>query len=253
MTTNIPLQVLNHPSVNTYTTPEGPITTTPVLDSENPYGFVLKTDPPQTEVHRPPTFRFQTWFWWQYLIHLLTLLITLFKKDPDDDQIHFRQIVPSCLRHHLIVTTPPLSTFLPTRYPPSTKIRTWHNLPITWSAIQFLRESNVPEIHIHPHSPQHVGQQLIKEGDLIFVGGMGIFITDEIGPYTVSEGREVVAMEGHTIKKEIILVFVPEAYAEPPEVSGKEFVEENKDQGEDKSEEMIGRKRLNFGRIFKLF
>jgi hypothetical protein len=237
MTTEIPLQTLNHPSSNTYLTPEGPIIAFPTVNSENPYGFILETNPPYTEAPPRRTFRYILWEIWHYLCHLTLILLSVIKRSPMEDQTDFWKIVPPYLRQHLIVITPPPNTPLPTWYPPSTDIRTWHNLPITWSAVQFMRESYVPEVHIHPHPPQYLGQQLIKEGDLIFVGGMGIFITDEIGPYSILGEREVVALEGHTIKREAILVFIPMEYTERPEVSGKEFVERKGGQGENNDEE----------------
>ena len=228
MTVSIPLQPIHHSLGNTYQTPIGNVTAYPVKSSVNPYGFTIETDPPQTEPPSPRTPRFEVWFIWQYFIHLLVTIIA-FMRGKQDKEPSCDSIIPFCLRHHLIVLTPPSNTPFPTWYPPSTGTRAWYTFTKTWNAVQFLRESQVPEIHILPHPPHLLSRNLIREGKVIFVGGMGIYITDEIGPYHLPDGgREVVAMEGHTIKREMILVFMPVEYAKKPDFEGQEFVEKSK-------------------------
>ena len=93
-------------------------------------------------------------------------------------------------------------------------------------AVSSMIASGISQLYVDYHPSQLTGQQLLKQGDMIFIKKTGVLITKEYGPLSVWPGLEegLVVSEGLTVDGELVLVYTPQSYMEPPEVSLEEIM-----------------------------
>lgn len=224
-------------SSNTYLTSFGPVVTYPEPTPTNPYGFIIKTEPslstPDVRPRPRITLRFILWTIFAYPLFALE---ALFKWRPFSETTPHHPVIPAVLRDHLIIITPPPGTPFPLRYPFTSSVRIWFSPSAALASIATFRASGVPEILILPYPITQIGQKRIQRGDVIFVGGIGYYVTGEIGslPSQARWMEGLVALEGHTINREKVTLFLPSRYVEPPEVSGGVIIGELTEEGEER-------------------
>jgi hypothetical protein len=224
MDTIVPMREPRPQGENTYRTPKGNVTIYPKETDANQLGFTLEFSTPPRETPRAPS---------SVLAHLRVFLTwalakitpSYFDRPTTHSQL-FKRVVPSILRDHLIIVTPPPTSPFPTWYPRSDHTRTWHSHETTFHAVQTLREHRIQEVYVFSIHIEHLGQQRVKTGDVIFICDTAIYITDEIGllPPWSAWTEKFVVMEGHTLNREMVTVYLPARYAEPPSISEEDII-----------------------------
>lgn len=220
----------------------------PEVSAANPFGFVIRTEPPlrvpasypHPRGGAPATLRAALTYPIFALKALLAYTIALpsrwcysvVPEVPQKDHL----IVPEVLQGFLILVTPPPGTFFPVHYPTTDTVRVWLSPSSTVNCIATLRANGVPETLILEHPTELTGQQKIHPGDILFVRGKGYYVSGEIGPLPdwVSWGKKLVALQTHTIDREMNILYVPSHYVAPPEMSGGVITGELDEDGEDR-------------------
>lgn len=161
------------------------------------------------------------YYFWVYINQILASIASIFKFTTLSHRLAPQHIVSPILRENLVIVTPPPGTPFPLRYPHSNQTRIWYVPTTVWIIIQNSRANHVPEVHICAYPENKMGSKKAKIGDIIFVEQEGYMITGKYGPTPRYEvGREgEVALEGHTIDREMVLLMIPGEYMERPDIS----------------------------------
>lgn len=209
--------MFNHPGANTYETPHGNIMVYPEPTTANDLGFKLTASPPLPALpHHPrgtPLTRLAS-----IVTYPLATLLSFIRRRPADGRRAFHNAVPPILRNHLVVVTPPPESVFPTRYPLTDQVRNWLTFPDTLKTITVLRSRQVREVYIHDFDGGLVGHQYIKRGDVLFTAGAAFYVSREIGALPPYPGwiESFIALEGHTIDREMVILYVLARYVEFP-------------------------------------
>lgn len=220
---------MDSPSYNTYLTTNGTVTVRTKPAPENAYGFVLETV--ATEDTSAPRARalydFRSLFW-TFIGYLGLVWVRLILQRPPTVQELFHTVIPSPIRNFLIIVTPPPGTPFLTRCPVEGQVRLWTNPSNVQVAVSALIASGIPKLYVHDYSPHQLGEQRLKQGDVVFINKEGILLTKEYGPLPIWPGwkETFVVSEGRRVDRELVLVFVLRKYMEPPEVSVEEILDE---------------------------
>ena len=235
MTTSIPLTELHLPGENTYPTPTGDVTVYP-QPADNELGFVLTLRNPPPERPRAPSTIIACL--WTLLIGFFIKITSHYPWKPTTHSQTFRRVVPAILRDHLVIVTPPPGSAFPSLDPLADHVRVWFSFNSTVRILRFLRQSNVSEYTIVNYRRDQLGLQRLKAGKVVFVCETAIYITDEIGPLPPQTGwaDNLVALEGHTIDRELVVIHVPAQYVEAPIMSGEDVLGEFDEGSEEESQ-----------------
>ena len=222
MASTIPLAELHLPGENTYPTPTGDVTVYP-KPADNELGFVLTLRNPPSERPRAPSTTIARL--WTLIVGFFIKITSHYPWKPTTHSQTFRRVVPTILWDHLVVVTPPPESAFPSMYPLSDRVRIWFSCNATIRTLKFLRLSGVPEYTVVNFRRDQRGRQRIKIGNVVFVCETAIYVTEEIGPLPPQTGwaDDLVALEGHTIDREMVVIHVPADYVEAPTLS-EEYV-----------------------------
>lgn len=215
----------SHSTTHTYHTQLGPVavaTEEVAVLVSNPYGFAVRIDRKVTPSSAGRfTMGATLYYFWVYINQILASIALIFKFTTLSQHLTPRWIVSPVLRENLVIVTPPSRTPFPLHYPLLQQTRIWYAPSTVWTILQNSRVNSVPEVHIYAYPENRKGSKKAKLGDVIFIEQEGYMITGEYGPTPRYEGgREgIIALEGHTIDREMVLLMVPTEYMERPDIS----------------------------------